>query len=65
FGLGFVPLAAADFDLAIPAEHATHPAVATLLDVLSADALRRDLGGLAGYDVSRTGRVVAEIPAAS
>lgn len=63
FGLGFVPLAAADFDLAIPADHAAHPAVATLLDVLSSEALRRDLGGLAGYDVSQTGRIVAEVRA--
>lgn len=64
-GLGFVPLAAADFDLAIPYDHASHPAVAMLLDVLSGEALRRDLAGLAGYDVSRTGSVVAEIAAAS
>jgi len=63
FGLAFVPLAAADFDLAIPADQAAHPAVATLLDVLNGDALRRDLRGLAGYDVSRTGTVLCELSA--
>lgn len=60
FGLGFVPLAAADFDLAIPADMTSHPAVATLLDLLNDGALRRDLGGITGYDVTRTGTVVAE-----
>lgn len=64
FGLGFVPLAAADFDLAIPLDQLSHPAVATLLDLLQDDALRRDLGALAGYDVTATGTVVAEVPAA-
>jgi putative molybdopterin biosynthesis protein len=64
FGLGFVPLAAADFDLAIPSDQVSHPAVATLLDLLQDDALRRDLGALAGYDVSATGTVVAEVAAA-
>lgn len=63
FGLAFVPLAAADFDLAIPADQAAHPAVATLLDVLNGDALRRDLRGLAGYDVSQTGTVLFEMSA--
>lgn len=63
FGLGFVPLEAADFDLAIPADQASHPAVATLLEVLSDETFRRDLGGIPGYDVSRTGAVVAELRA--
>lgn len=63
FGLSFVPLAAADFDLAIPADHLAHPAVATLLDVLNSDAVRRDLRALAGYDVSGTGTILFELPA--
>jgi putative molybdopterin biosynthesis protein len=63
FGLDFVPVEVSDFDLAIPADHADHPAVATLLDVLAGTALRRELSELAGYDVSRTGIIVAEIPA--
>lgn len=63
FGLGFVPLAAAEFDLAIPSVHADHPAVATLLDVLSSGAFRADLGALEGYDLSATGTVVAKLGA--
>jgi molybdate-binding protein/DNA-binding XRE family transcriptional regulator len=64
FDLGFVPLAAADFDLAIPADQTSHPAVATLLDLLNDEMLRRDLGGITGYDVTRTGSIVAELAAA-
>ena len=63
FGLGFVPLGAADFDLVVPHDQASHPAVATLLDVLTSDALRRDLRGIAGYDIGMTGTVIAELPA--
>lgn len=63
FGLGFVPLAASDFDLVVPHDLRDHPAVAALLDALAGDALRRDLAALAGYDVSRTGSVIAEVPA--
>jgi putative molybdopterin biosynthesis protein len=63
YGLAFVPLAAADFDLVIPRDLLEHPPVAAMLDVLSSDALRRDLRGLAGYDSSRTGSVVLDLPA--
>jgi molybdate-binding protein/DNA-binding XRE family transcriptional regulator len=64
-GLEFVPLAAARFDLLVPADLIDHPAVRVLLDVLQTRAFRAELGALPGYDVSRTGAVLARVPAAA
>ncbi len=64
-GLEFIPLAVARFDLIIPRDLLDHPAVATALDVLQSRPLRAELGAIPGYDVGRTGSVVAEFPAAA
>ncbi|MBX5491650.1 MAG: helix-turn-helix domain-containing protein [Chloroflexi bacterium] len=64
-GLDFVPLAEARFDLVIPRDHLQHPAVALLLDVLQSRPLRAELAALPGYDVSATGTVIADLPAAA
>lgn len=60
FGLDFVPLAPARFDLAVPRDLATHPAVAAMLDAMQTRAFRRELETFAGYSTARTGSVVAE-----
>jgi putative molybdopterin biosynthesis protein len=59
FGLDFVPLHSARYDLAMRRGTAALPAVQSFLDVLQRAALRRKLEALAGYDTSRTGAVVA------
>ncbi len=64
-GLDFIPLAEARFDLVIPTDLLDHPAVAALLDVLQTRAFRAELGALPGYDVGRTGAVVAQLPSAA
>lgn len=64
-GLDFIPLAEARFDLVIPRDLLDHPAVAALLDILQRRSFRAELGALPGYDVGRTGTVVAEVPAAA
>ncbi len=61
-GLDFIPLAEARFDLIIPKDLLAHPAVAALLDALQDRAFRAELAALPGYNGSRTGAVVAEIP---
>ncbi len=61
--LDFIPLAEARFDLIIPRDLLAHPAVVALLDALQDRAFRAELAALPGYDGSRTGTVVAEIPA--
>jgi molybdate-binding protein/DNA-binding XRE family transcriptional regulator len=64
-GMDFVPLTVVRFDLAAPLDLLTHPAVETALDLLQSRRLRQEVGALPGYDVSRMGSVLAELPAAS
>lgn len=59
FGLGFVPLRSARYDLVMRKRTGDLPAVKAFLDVLQRSALRRKLEVLAGYDTSRTGSIVA------
>ena len=61
FGLDFLPLAEARFDLAMSRAAAADVRLQRLLDVLASPRFRRDLGGLAGYGSERTGKIVAEI----
>ncbi|MBI4871594.1 MAG: helix-turn-helix domain-containing protein [Candidatus Riflebacteria bacterium] len=64
--LDFVPLTEVHFDLVIPGDAAEHPAVQATLDLLQSRRLREDLAALPGYDVTRTGTVLARFgPSAS
>lgn len=62
FGLGFIPLADAQFDLTIPRDHLDHPAVALLLEIIQSSRLRDELRALPGYEVDRLGGVVTTVP---
>lgn len=62
-GLDFLPLTTVHFDLIIPRDQLDQPSVALLLDQLQSRALRSDLRNLPGYDVSRLGTVIADLPA--
>jgi putative molybdopterin biosynthesis protein len=59
FGLDFVPLHSARYDLVMRKRTADLPTVKAFLDVLQRSTLRRKLEVLAGYDTSRTGALVA------
>jgi putative molybdopterin biosynthesis protein len=59
FGLDFVPLHNARYDLVMRKRTADLPAVKAFLDVLQRATLRRKLEVLAGYDTSETGVLVA------
>lgn len=59
FGLDFVPLHSARYDLVMRRKTAGLPAVKAFLDVLQRATLRRKLEVLAGYDTSETGALVA------
>ena len=61
FGLDFVPLGHARFDLVVPRDHRDHVAVAALLELINHSSFRAALGALPGYDVSETGKVVSEV----
>jgi molybdate-binding protein len=58
FGLGFVPLRSARYDLVMRRRTADLPTVKAFLDVLQRATLRRKLEVLAGYDTSETGMLV-------
>src|SRR5262249_19742259 len=59
FGLDFVPLHSARYDLVMRKRTADLPSVRAFLDVLQRATLRRKLETLAGYDTSETGALVA------
>jgi molybdate-binding protein/DNA-binding XRE family transcriptional regulator len=59
FGLDFIPLHSARYDLVMRKKTADLPAVKAFLEVLQRASLRRKLEVLAGYDTSRTGVLVA------
>jgi len=59
FGLDFVPIHSARYDLVMRKRTADLPTVKAFLDVLQRATLRRKLEVLAGYDTSQTGDLVA------
>ncbi len=55
FGLGFVPLERARYDLVLRQEYLSLPAVERLLDTISLLRFRQELAGASGYDTQVTG----------
>jgi putative molybdopterin biosynthesis protein len=60
-GLGFVPLSRERFDLVLTKESLSDERVARALETLASRSFRRELSALSGYDVSRCGRIAAEV----
>jgi putative molybdopterin biosynthesis protein len=56
FGLGFLPLVAERYDLAIRRQHLTLPGISVLLDTLSRAGFRRELESIGGYDTKVSGQ---------
>jgi putative molybdopterin biosynthesis protein len=60
FGLDFVPLQAARYDLVVPKPYLmSHPTLAHLFDTLTTRPFRDEIEALGGYDTSETGKVQA------
>lgn len=58
FGLDFVPLQIARYDLVVPKPYLTsHPTLSHLFETLADRAFRREIEALGGYDTSETGTV--------
>jgi putative molybdopterin biosynthesis protein len=64
-GLDFLPLQEERYDLVIPAEFLNAAPVQAVLEIALSSPFQTELEALGGYDSSRTGTVVAEIPASS
>lgn len=60
--LEFIPLFEERYDLIIPQEHAQSPLLQPLLNLLEDDEFKRMVAGLPGYDVTRMGNRIAELP---
>lgn len=59
FGLGFVPLHRARYDIVVPKAYMEEAAVQQLISTLGHRRVRAQLQELGGYDTSRTGDIVA------
>jgi putative molybdopterin biosynthesis protein len=60
--LEFIPLFEERYDLIIPQEHAQSPLLQPLLHLLEDDEFKQMVAGLPGYDVTRMGNLIAELP---
>ena len=61
WGLDFIPLGEERYDLAIPSDEFDSARMRPILDALDSVAFRRAASTLQGYDLTRTGRVVARV----
>ena len=61
FGLGFIPLHSARYDLVIIKEYLQEEPVKQFLSILGHQLVRSQLEILGGYDTSKIGEVVANI----
>jgi molybdate-binding protein len=60
FGLAFVPLQAARYDLVVPKAYLkSHPTLAHLFDTIVSRSFRNEIEALGGYDTSETGTLHA------
>ena len=58
FGLDFVPLQAARYDLVVPRAYLkSHPTLARLFDTLASRSFRNEIEALGGYDTRDTGKL--------
>ncbi len=58
FGLSFVPLESARYDLVMRKRHLQLPAIQALLNTIARANFRRELNGASGYDMAVTGKRV-------
>lgn len=60
FGLDFVPLQTARYDLVVPKPYLqSHPTLAHLFETIASGPFRNEIEALGGYDTSETGKVQA------
>jgi len=58
FGLDFVPVQAARYDLVVPTAYLkSHPTLAHLFDTLASRSFRNEIEALGGYDTRETGKL--------
>lgn len=60
-GIDFIPLQKERFELVVRKEDMNLPHFQAVLDILTSEAFRAELEGMGDYDLSETGRIVAEV----
>lgn len=60
-GIDFIPLHKERYELVFKKEDANKPHFRALIDILSSEEFKEELLGIGGYDISETGKIVAEI----
>ncbi|BBB91468.1 MAG TPA: helix-turn-helix transcriptional regulator [Methylomusa anaerophila] len=59
--IDFIPMQKERYDLVIRKEDMDKPQFRSLLDVLRSTTFRNEIAGMSGYDISRTGEIIAEV----
>ena len=60
-GIEFIPLQKERYELVIKQEDLDRPEFRAVIEILQSDSFKAELRGLGDYDLSETGRIVAEI----
>jgi len=58
--IDFIPLKKERYDLVIRKEDAERPQFKAMLSILQSQAFRNEVAGMGGYDLSQTGKIMAE-----
>jgi len=58
--IDFIPLKKERYDLVIRKEDAERPQFKAMLSILQSQAFRNEIAGMGGYDLSQTGKIMAE-----
>lgn len=59
-GIDFLPMQKEQYDLVIRKEDWEHPYYSTIVEIIRSREFQMELEGIGGYDLSETGRIIAE-----
>ena len=59
-GVDFIPLQKERYDLIMKKEDLHKPIYKTVLEILNSDSFKLELSGIGGYDLTETGKIIAE-----
>ncbi len=57
--IDFIPVQKENYDIVIKSENMGHPTFKAIIDIIGSDDFRMEMHGIAGYDLSESGKIVA------
>ncbi|WP_286904809.1 helix-turn-helix transcriptional regulator [Clostridium sp. UBA1652] len=60
-GIEFIPIQKENYDLIIKKEDLDNPVFQTLIAIINSKEFKLEIQGIGGYDISETGKIIAEI----